>query len=295
MPGIGWARPPWVRRWLILLASRIVPVSARREWLSKWRSGLDNWWILVQRGELIADEESARYSRTAFTDAMRLRFGRPSWRRFLRGPGFVLAVIAAAVLATAAASQGFAATRALVGLAIEAIRTNPPKALPDAIITHAVPIVLALVIAGVLLVLRKPAIRSYGTRYWAFLAAKTAGVMLAVPLIWIESAELFRAVVPPSEYQVMITGVVFRGVFIVAFSCAVLWSFSDQRRRCPVCLQRLAMPVRIGTSASLFDPVRVESLCEHGHGLLSVIEAQDGEDEEWTALDESWQELFTAQ
>jgi len=34
-------------------------------------------------------------------------------------------------------------------------------------------------------------------------------------------------------------------------------------------------------------------LCEAGHGSLCIPDAETGEPDRWTALDSSWQELFS--
>jgi hypothetical protein len=79
------------------------------------------------------------------------------------------------------------------------------------------------------------------------------------------------------------------GVFLA------VWAVADQRRRCPVCLRRLTMPVTIGSwSSSILDPVSTELICGRGHGSLYVSGTQTSysEPERWQALDESWRDLF---
>jgi hypothetical protein len=71
-----------------------------------------------------------------------------------------------------------------------------------------------------------------------------------------------------------------------------LWSLADQRRRCPVCLGRLEMPVTLGSWASVFEPPTTEFLCADGHGSLSVQEAEPTAADRWIALDSSWRSLF---
>jgi hypothetical protein len=59
------------------------------------------------------------------------------------------------------------------------------------------------------------------------------------------------------------------GVFvgIAAIQCRYAWG--DLRRRCPVCLDCLVLPLTEGAADSvLFNPVVTESLCAHGHGVL---------------------------
>ena len=79
--------------------------------------------------------------------------------------------------------------------------------------------------------------------------------------------------------------------FLGAFGCGVISAFTDQRRRCPVCLGRLAMPVTLGSWASVFEPVTTEMLCDEGHGSLSVDESEIGAGDRWIALDSSWRGL----
>jgi hypothetical protein len=52
------------------------------------------------------------------------------------------------------------------------------------------------------------------------------------------------------------------------------------------------MPVTMGSWASVLDPATTESLCEKGHGSLSVPEAGTGAPDHWIAMDASWRELF---
>ena len=132
----------------------------------------------------------------------------------------------------------------------------------------------------------------YGWRYWSFLVLKTIAVMVLVPLLWIETGTAMRAHLPSAPLRVLVGGLLFTMVFMAAFGCALLWSFADQRRRCPVCLQRLAMPVTMGSWASVFEPVTTELLCEEGHGSLSVPETEAGEPDRWTPLDASWRECL---
>ena len=73
--------------------------------------------------------------------------------------------------------------------------------------------------------------------------------------------------------------------YIAAFGWAVLWSLADQQRRCPVCLRRLVLPVRIGSWASVFEPVTTEWICEAGHGSLCAREVETGQPDHWIAED----------
>jgi hypothetical protein len=49
------------------------------------------------------------------------------------------------------------------------------------------------------------------------------------------------------------------------------WALADQRARCPVCLRRLAHPVRMGNASRiLLEWNGTELICTRGHGLLHV-------------------------
>ena len=66
----------------------------------------------------------------------------------------------------------------------------------------------------------------------------------------------------------------------------------DHLDRCPVCLERLRMPVSLGIwSSVMMDPPGTETVCPNGHGLLYTPES-DQTDNHWTTLDSSWSDLF---
>ena len=84
-------------------------------------------------------------------------------------------------------------------------------------------------------------------------------------------------------------------IYWLSAPVALLWLFADQRRRCRVCLARLATPTHFGSASSwLLDPMGTELLCERGHGTLYVPETHSStqKPEGWTKLDESWREIF---
>jgi len=64
------------------------------------------------------------------------------------------------------------------------------------------------------------------------------------------------------------------------------------RRRCPVCFERLALPITLGSWSSVLEPATTEFLCEFGHGSLCVPETEQGERDRWTTLDASWRDFF---
>jgi hypothetical protein len=83
--------------------------------------------------------------------------------------------------------------------------------------------------------------------------------------------------------------------FIMACVLAFRWILTDQQQRCPVCLQLLDKPVRVGTASKTFlEWYRVESMCVRGHGLLLVSETSTSFSRraQWLGLDSDWKSLF---
>jgi hypothetical protein len=137
-------------------------------------------------------------------------------------------------------------------------------------------------------------------RCWAFLVLKTALVLSALTLFWIEAVTARTLRAPESdlrEFVNLMAALVPALSFVAACALATLWCVADQRKRCPVCLARLALPVTFGSwSSSLLDPATTEFVCERGHGSLAMPEtdASSAEGDRWTAMDESWRDLFTS-
>jgi hypothetical protein len=130
-----------------------------------------------------------------------------------------------------------------------------------------------------------------GWRYWSFLTLKTP-LLVAIPaLLWVQAGD---ALVPVAHVGVLrgIVVVLVTVAFVFLCALAVWWSFADQRSRCPVCLQLLAMPVSLGSWSSVLDPATTELLCDSGHGSLCQPESEEGLPDRWTTLDSSWKELF---
>jgi hypothetical protein len=140
--------------------------------------------------------------------------------------------------------------------------------------------------------------RMQAFRSWAFLLVKFVLVLGGLAVFWIE---IILAIDMPShgefrEFVRLLGALIPTLLFFLACALAVLWCVADQRRRCPVCLHRLAMPVTMGSwSSSLLNPATTEFLCENGHGSLAIPETQSSaaEPDRWTAMDESWRDLFT--
>ena len=298
MPDDSSVSPPVPCRVLILLASWIVPRGARPEWRRRWDSSLWNWWILVERGELTSRAYPiiVRHCWAAFGEAIWLRFNRQRLRNFVRGPAFVPAVSAAVLVLTAALTHGFRYTRNLIDIARTIYQPQPQSGLygprGDMLMAHAIPLVFALTTGIVLLVMARYSSDRQNLWYWMYLLTKTLSVVVIVPLLWIEGGAALRARLPQEALRVYVGGLAFTFLFIAAFGVALVWCLADQRRRCPVCLRLLAMPVTMGSWASVLDSATTESLCEEGHGSLCVAETGTGPPDRWIAMDASWRELF---
>ena len=149
-----------------------------------------------------------------------------------------------------------------------------------------------IAIGAVLVALQQPFPLRHGWRYGRLLAFKTL-LLVALPgLGWVETSSAIHSLGPPDSAAIGIAGVVVTIIFVGACAFGFWWSFADQCRRCPQCLQLLAMPVTIGSWSSVLDPVTTEFLCESGHGSLYLPETEQGAPDHWTALDPSWRELF---
>ncbi|HLK49337.1 MAG TPA: ABC transporter permease [Bryobacteraceae bacterium] len=149
------------------------------------------------------------------------------------------------------------------------------------------------IISGLVMVVkehRRPT--GHNWRYWPFLTAKTA-LAIAIPLLlWMEAGAFFRTFQPALGVAATIGRIVAALGFLVICVRGLWWCFADQRRRCPVCLRRLAIPVTLGSPASIFEPVLTELICPKGHGALSLPENETDRPDRWIALDSSWDELF---
>ena len=192
------SRPPWFAVWLLRIAERLASPPARAEWRALWNARLENLWILAGRGELIVDApaETVRLCQAAVAHAFWGRFERSRVLRWVRGPGMIMAVAAAALVLLALLSRGFQATRSVIHTAVEwkiephTFRYDPRA---DLLVLTFVPIVLAVTVSIVLVAIGRLSVGRYGWRYWLFLLGKLAAVMLIVPLVWVEGNAALRA------------------------------------------------------------------------------------------------------
>jgi hypothetical protein len=98
----------------------------------------------------------------------------------------------------------------------------------------------------------------HGVRPWMFFAAKLALALTAA----LFAMRIFGALIAPF---LLVHGL------LIGIVLAIRWAFADQRRRCPVCLRKLATPVSFGCLGhTLLDWHGAEYICPQGHGLLQV-------------------------
>ena len=87
----------------------------------------------------------------------------------------------------------------------------------------------------------------------------------------------------------------YLGTSFVMTLAGVQWCLRDQSRRCPVCLNPLRHPARVGEPSRNFLAWNgIELVCTDGHGLLHVPEIQTSwfAEPRWLMLDPSWKALF---
>jgi hypothetical protein len=290
-------RPPLVYRGLMRLASALAPEAAG----ARWSRELEDLWVLTERGELPLEArgEMAALCRQALAEAFSAR-GRREWLADAwRRPWVVLSALALALVTLSWASAGFASTREVADHFLRVRFDGPP--MPKlvwnehaqlTVIGYTIPFLFANVASLFLIAVRKPALAGGGWGYWLFFIAKLMAVPALITAGWVELTEAARAWATYEPVRILGAGLLLWCLYIAAFTRGLLWCVTDQQMRCPVCGKRLAMPVSLGSRASLFDPPVTEFLCDDGHGRLSVSETPDGEVEEWRDLDSSWRDLF---
>jgi hypothetical protein len=130
-------------------------------------------------------------------------------------------------------------------------------------------------------------------RWWAFFVAKTSLLLFMLLAAVVELAP--EPYVFPLGKTTLILQSASLWIFAVGCVLVLRWSVTDQQRRCRVCLQRLALPARIGRSGCLLlSWAGTELVCSEGHGLLHVTETDVCwlDPSQWTQLDQSWEPLF---
>lgn len=275
-------RPPVAWRWLLRLVSLVVRRDGRASWFARREANLHSLRILAERGELAGDsfKHLAWLCRDAFASAFLIRCGGFNPRRWMRGPAFLIAAAAAAVLLIAAGTHGFAETRSL----LDALGDTGNPAKQDKLMANLFPIAFALA-TSLTVAVGRISLRGHSWRYLTFFLLKMLSLVTIALLLWVEGGRALRSCIPNETLRVLAGGLVLSMVFIGTLCWAVLWSLADQQHRCCVCLRRLVMPVRIGSWASVFEPATIEWLCEDGHGALCEREIETGAPGQWIGLE----------
>lgn len=273
MSGDYRPRPPAVFRSVLRSASLFVPTKLRSAWRHPRDASLDGLWTLAERGELPGSEFAwlAWWCRDTVEDALFTRCGLFDIGRWAGSPSFVMAAPAFVLLLMALATHGFAITRSLA------------NANQNRLVANLFPIAFAFAVSAIAAAGRI-SLRGHSWRYGAFLFLKLLVLAVIIPLLWIEAGAALRGAIANRTVRVLAGGLAPAIVFVASFGWAVLWSLADQRQRCPVCLRRLVIPVRIGSWGSVFEPATTEWICGAGHGSLCIPDLESGESGQWIEL-----------
>ena len=136
--------------------------------------------------------------------------------------------------------------------------------------------------------------RVMACRWWTFFAVKTSFLLVSLLAAVVEFT--------PAPYVIRTSGITFPlesaspWIFTVGCMGILWWSFNDQQSRCRECMHRLVLPIRIGNPGCLLlSWGGMELVCEKGHGVLHVTEADYCcwlEYRQWIQFDDSWKSLF---
>lgn len=245
-----------LQRGLVFIASRLVPREQREQWLAEWLTEL--WY-----GHRDSPGLATGFAAGAFRDALWLRRNPPLPRAY--GPllielreefpippppdeSHLLESPVACLVFLGVLAAAFAALPGQSGVPLD---------------TGGDLLVLALLALLTLLATTTLSLGDYPRdahreRRWLFLAAKLILILLTAILALCRLAS---------------SGWVQTGVWGAFWGShmAIRWALADQRARCPVCLRRLANPVRMGSTAHiLLEWNGTELVCPRGHGLLHV-------------------------
>ena len=127
-----------------------------------------------------------------------------------------------------------------------------------------------------------------------FFFAKNACAQGVITAAWVELVAGLP--IPATGGASVTTAFLLPGLLLLTAALALGGSLHDQKGRCPVCFQLLAMPVRIGSRSSIIlDRPEVEVLCPSGHGSLLIPEpvVHAAEPAAWIVFNESWKDCFT--
>lgn len=264
----------WLQHSILLAASLLAPRDRRGEWIREWRSEL---WYIDRRA-------ATRFCMGAFRDALWLRGNETDLAR--RGSYLESPLRCLALLATLAAVS--VPILLFLPMPKEVAADSHPgwRDLADA--CAGMLEISCLLLVATLAVWRTTAIHQ--PKHWK--SRLRWCVLLALKIALVQPLIFCGFMVEIAMGQVGgFVGLGIQGAIIMGLR----WVFTDQQRRCPVCLRLLTEPVRIGTPSRTFlEWYGAESTCTRGHGLLHTSEtsASYSARPEWLGLDESWSGLF---
>jgi len=269
---------------MLHMASWIVPVGFRGAWRARREADLRDFWAYSRSSHPDWEHTRAEYVFGMFAHACSERFPLERVRSRVGRAEFVFLAAAALLALTGALSRGFPATLALAHAFENLVFKRPPGAGDGVMVAQGLLILFALLVGFCLVTFARPPLHRYNWRYWWFLASKLVLVLILLPVLWLEATFVVREFLPNPVLRFVVGGLVPGLLFVALLACSLIWCFSDQRRRCPVCLRRLALPVNTGSWSSVFEPASTELLCEEGHGSLILPENMQGPSEHWTEL-----------
>ncbi len=272
-----------VYRLVLLGVSLFVPPSERKEWLTEWTSEL---WYLMKGSDAGLNAQCRQRVVTfclgSFPDAYWMRRNKLNhtlderlWLRLPIGCTILLALLAT-ITSVVAYMEGmlqapytgskFMFLQLLVlGMALLILPTTTHFALghyPSNLHSSTGPASL---------------------NRWLFLSMKIVLLLVIVFCATLDFWPMFGLAGFPPQAT------------LIGYFLALRWALIDQRRRCPVCLQLLTNPVRVGQpSHTMLEWYGIELVCSKGHGLLHVPETRTSSygAQTWLQLDSSWRSLF---
>jgi hypothetical protein len=274
-----------IYRAILISAALLVRRSEREEWLAEWTSEL---WYFLHAGGPVPDSPTefslsiARFCLGSFRDAMWLRRNNPDSTRnellWLRSPVQCVAFLVF-----------WAALTSLIAF-LESV-LQPPYTGRQFMLGQLLVLGTALLIlpATTTFALGEyPSTLDSPTRAarlhrWLFLGIKVA---LILPIVFCGTLDL-GPIIASAGIRPQAT--------LIGYVLVFRWALIDQRRRCPVCLDLLTNPIRIGQpSHIMLDWYGTELMCSKGHGLLHVPETPTSSysTQRWLQLDSSWKSLF---
>jgi hypothetical protein len=288
---------------LIKCAALVVPWSRREEWLCKWDSEL--WYL---RREAPDNRDVWRFCLGAFSDALWMRRHSPieNVRSRHESPGSCAVLLLSLALLSFLVALLLPGARNILILSLHTesrfywvhswagVSESPPNPIDQQVVLFRFTFMIAWLILPAVTTLRFGTENREKGLAWRFITARRFAflllkIMLILPLVYFAALDLGYLFAPRGNLFIQ------RMTSLAGFLLLLRWTFDDQRRRCPICLCCLCMPVRIGRpSWALLGWNLTEYMCPKGHGVLHVpAESVGGSSiQRWISVDSSWNEMF---